>query len=120
MTTGDALLAAVLAAPDDDSPRLIYADWLDENGQPEQAEFIRVQCELARLGHYAGTCQDIDCRCMGLARRERGLLPLFAGRWLAGRSGQCSPAGSFRTSPVRRRTGGSTRTSCSPGTPSSG
>ncbi len=31
---GQALLAAILAAPDDDAPRLIYADWLDEqNGE---------------------------------------------------------------------------------------
>lgn len=41
MTTSDALLAAVLANPADDLPRLVYADWLDENGQPERAEFIR-------------------------------------------------------------------------------
>jgi uncharacterized protein (TIGR02996 family) len=43
-----ALIAAIRAAPDDDAPRLVYADWLDEHGQPERAEFIRVQCELAR------------------------------------------------------------------------
>src|SRR5262245_43545193 len=43
-----ALLAAIRAAPKDDAPRLVYADWLDERGQPEWAEFIRVQCELAR------------------------------------------------------------------------
>ncbi len=41
-------LAAIRAAPDDDAPRLIYADWLDEHGEPERAELIRVQCELAR------------------------------------------------------------------------
>ncbi|HVK11360.1 MAG TPA: TIGR02996 domain-containing protein [Gemmataceae bacterium] len=41
-------LAAIRAAPADDAPRLVYADWLDERGQPERAEFIRVQCELAR------------------------------------------------------------------------
>jgi uncharacterized protein (TIGR02996 family) len=46
--TDVALLAAIRAAPDDDAPRLVYADWLDEHGQPERAEFIRVQCELAR------------------------------------------------------------------------
>ncbi|VTU00191.1 Repeat-companion domain TIGR02996 OS=Singulisphaera acidiphila (strain ATCC BAA-1392 / DSM 18658 / VKM B-2454 / MOB10) GN=Sinac_4455 PE=4 SV=1 [Gemmataceae bacterium] len=48
MTDGDALLAAIIAAPDDDTPRLVYADWLDENGQPERAEFIRVQIEVSR------------------------------------------------------------------------
>ncbi len=43
-----ALLAAVAANPDDDLPRLVYADWLDENGQPLRAEFIRLQIEIAR------------------------------------------------------------------------
>jgi uncharacterized protein (TIGR02996 family) len=38
----DALFQAVLAAPDD-TPRLIYADWLEERGDP-RAELIRVQC----------------------------------------------------------------------------
>lgn len=37
------LLAAVAAAPGDDVPRLVYADWLDEHGRPERAEFIRLQ-----------------------------------------------------------------------------
>src|SRR5690242_16278731 len=44
-----AFLRAIAANPDDDLPRLVYADWLDEHGEPERAEFIRVQCELARL-----------------------------------------------------------------------
>jgi uncharacterized protein (TIGR02996 family) len=42
-------LAAIAARPDDDLPRLVYADWLDENGQPDRAEFIRTQVELATL-----------------------------------------------------------------------
>lgn len=49
MTAPDAILAAVLAAPDADTPRLVYADWCDDHGQPERAAFIRVQVELARL-----------------------------------------------------------------------
>lgn len=44
----DALLRAVLTAPDDDAPRLVYADWLDEHGDPARAAFIRAQVELAR------------------------------------------------------------------------
>ena len=35
-------------APADDLPRLIYADWLDDNGDSPRADFIRVQCRLAR------------------------------------------------------------------------
>jgi uncharacterized protein (TIGR02996 family) len=49
MSDREALLAAILANPDEDTPRLMFADWLDEHGQPERAEFIRVQIELARL-----------------------------------------------------------------------
>lgn len=43
------LLAAVLAAPDDDLPRLVYADFLRESGQTERADFIEVQLELAKV-----------------------------------------------------------------------
>src|SRR5947199_5771038 len=45
----DPFLRAILDAPDDELPRLIYADWLDERGDPDRAEFIRLQVELARL-----------------------------------------------------------------------
>jgi uncharacterized protein (TIGR02996 family) len=44
----DAILEAIFAAPADDAPRLVYADWLDEHGHPEQAEFIRRHIELFR------------------------------------------------------------------------
>jgi uncharacterized protein (TIGR02996 family) len=42
-----AFLAAIIADPDDDSPRLVYADWLEERGDPRGA-FIRLQCALER------------------------------------------------------------------------
>jgi len=48
MSDRDALLAAVFDRPADDAPRLVYADWLDEHGEPAQAAFIRAQIELAR------------------------------------------------------------------------
>ena len=48
MTDREALLEAVFAHPADDAPRLVYADWLDEHGEPAQAAFIRAQVELAR------------------------------------------------------------------------
>lgn len=59
MSDGDALFAAILARPDEDVPRLAYADWLDEHrpdprpspaqGPSARAELIRVQCRLAQL-----------------------------------------------------------------------
>lgn len=47
MSDHDALLAGVLANPDADLPRLVYADFIEENGDALRAEFIRVQCALA-------------------------------------------------------------------------
>lgn len=46
MSEYDGFLAAIIAAPDDDMPRLIAADFLDENGEPERAEFVRVQIAM--------------------------------------------------------------------------
>ncbi len=43
-----AFLAKILAEPEDDTVRLVYADWLDENGQGDRAEFIRLQIELSK------------------------------------------------------------------------
>jgi uncharacterized protein (TIGR02996 family) len=45
MITADAFLQAILDAPDDNAPRLIYADQLEERGDP-RGEFIRVQVAL--------------------------------------------------------------------------
>lgn len=44
----DALLDAIFDAPDDDTPRLVYADWLQERDQEAYAQFIRLQCAAAR------------------------------------------------------------------------
>jgi len=60
MSDESALLAAILAHPDEDTPRLMYADWLQENGQPERAEFIRLQIELTREYTVEGDNRQFD------------------------------------------------------------
>jgi len=45
MNTGEALYAAILAQQNEDTPRLVYADYLDENGQPNRA-FLDSEREL--------------------------------------------------------------------------
>jgi uncharacterized protein (TIGR02996 family) len=40
--TEEDLLAAIAVAPDDDAPRLVYADWLQERGDP-RGEYITLQ-----------------------------------------------------------------------------
>jgi uncharacterized protein (TIGR02996 family) len=54
----EALIAEIDAHPRDDTPRLVLADWLDENGEPERAEFIRLQCRAAQLRPGTGTRAD--------------------------------------------------------------
>jgi uncharacterized protein (TIGR02996 family) len=44
-----AFISAILADLADDTPRLVFADWLQENGEDERAEFIRCQIEAAKL-----------------------------------------------------------------------
>src|SRR5690348_12506827 len=46
---GRALLNAITDHPDDDTPRLVFADWLEEHNDPDRARFIRLQVELARV-----------------------------------------------------------------------
>ena len=61
MTHDDAFLQAIIECPDDDAPRLIYADWLDERGDP-RGEFIRVQCALAGMDEYDPRRWDLERR----------------------------------------------------------
>ncbi len=43
-------LAAIRAVPDDDATRLVYADWLDEQGRPG-GDFLRIGRRLSGLAH---------------------------------------------------------------------
>jgi uncharacterized protein (TIGR02996 family) len=88
MTPDDAFLRAIIECPDDDTPRLVYADWLDEHGDPERAEFIRVQCQLARLS-------PDDPRAGRLEVRVGKLRAANAARWL-GRLNGCPRDRVFR------------------------
>jgi uncharacterized protein (TIGR02996 family) len=46
------LLAAIDMSPDDDAPRLAHADWLEANGDPERAAYIRSSLENERDTYY--------------------------------------------------------------------
>ena len=57
MTTDEeALLAAITAAPADDAPRLVYADWLQERGEETKAEYLRT---VVRLMHPPEDAADV-------------------------------------------------------------
>lgn len=75
MSTEAALLRTIRDMPDEDTPRLVYADYLEEEGFAARAEFIRVQCELARL-------PDSDPQRNPLEDREHELLAEHECEWL--------------------------------------
>src|SRR6266545_3163408 len=65
----DALLAAILAEPEDDTPRLVYADWLDEHDEPERAEFIRIQHRLPTLSRRTNEAKCLILREANLRQK---------------------------------------------------
>ncbi len=73
-------LEAICAHPADDTARLVYADWLDENDRPARAEFIRAEIELAHTP--PGTDEDERRRAVLFARRA-ALLKAHGPEWLA-------------------------------------
>src|SRR5262245_11845729 len=85
--TDDAFLQAIIEDPDDDGPRLVYADFLDERGDP-QGEVIRLQCERATLA-------EDDPRVEALVKREQELLAEHQEEWV-GAVGLFSTGYAFR------------------------
>jgi uncharacterized protein (TIGR02996 family) len=72
-----ALLAAIVANPDEDTPRLVHADWLQEHDRPERAELIRAQIGLARSkGDTASSAQRNEWNA-----RVRELLQEHSREW---------------------------------------
>jgi uncharacterized protein (TIGR02996 family) len=81
----DALYAAILESPEDDAPRLVYADWLEEHGDADRAAFIRAQVRLAHFDwrstspareHYKGERSEFQ-------RQEDDLWRRHEEEWLA-------------------------------------
>lgn len=71
------LVASIVAAPDDDAPRTVYADWLLERGNP-RGELMTTQCALARA--------EADDRPLAetgpLRERVRALIASHGADWL--------------------------------------
>jgi uncharacterized protein (TIGR02996 family) len=74
MAENPALLAAIIANPAEDTPRLAYADWLDENGDPTRARFIRLQYEIEKL-------PPIGAKASKAKKEEEALLKKHQKKW---------------------------------------
>jgi uncharacterized protein (TIGR02996 family) len=118
MNQEDAFLRAICENPDDDTPRLVYADWLEEHGDTARAEFIRVQIELERKEADDPATAPLRTRAEDLLRGRRDTwrqeLPAWARLgarfrrgFVAEWCGTAAPflrgaAGLFRKAPVQR------------------
>lgn len=74
MSDREQFLKTIIANPEDDIPRLVFADWLEEHGQTDRAEFIRLQCEMEH-----GQIDDVERH--GLKSRIVELLALHDTAW---------------------------------------
>jgi uncharacterized protein (TIGR02996 family) len=98
--TQDAFWRSVCKSPDDDTVRLVFADWLKENGYTPRAraraprsdplalgrdrgELIRVQCALARTPDGDPARTDLEVREHDLLGRHRETWLWELPRWLA-------------------------------------
>jgi uncharacterized protein (TIGR02996 family) len=88
-----AFLAAILESPDDDSTKLVYADWLEERGDP-RGEYLRLMVQARR--QRAVTPEQR--RHQKLSTQLAALRTRQAEDWLAGQ-------GSTLTGRDRRRLG---------------
>jgi uncharacterized protein (TIGR02996 family) len=75
----DGFLGAISESPDEVAHRLIYADWLEEAGEPawvSRSEFIRIQIERERLRNRS------KHRKARLRKQEGEMLAAWADTWL--------------------------------------
>lgn len=69
LTSEDAeFLEEIRRSPNDDTPRLIYADWLEEQGDV-RAEYLRLECEVASLGKHDALYVELRPRLMELRQQ---------------------------------------------------
>lgn len=102
-----AFLDAIRANPEDDGPRLVYADWLEERGECDLAEFIRIGLapEFVRGKRGEKAFDEMDKRAANLFKKNRSKWvrisePLFktfmrfrrASAGILYFSGECSPS----------------------------
>ena len=96
----EAFLRAVCENPADDTPRLVFADWLDEHGDrpddPARAEFIRVQGELAGWRTPPGSGSEDYRWHTRMKRRESELLAAHP-EWSRCRCPECDGKGTTAT-----------------------
>jgi uncharacterized protein (TIGR02996 family) len=75
MTDRQAFLRAIRESPDDDLPRLVYADWLEEHGEPGRASLFRVQVEVGPGKHGMASDRELELLTNASLLHEIAALP---------------------------------------------
>lgn len=75
MTEDEAFIRAVVDNPGDDTPRLVYADWLDDHADP-RGPYLRVECEWGKVWRSGERPADSP----ELREMTRGLDPVWVAR----------------------------------------
>jgi uncharacterized protein (TIGR02996 family) len=102
MTERDALLAAILEHPDDDTPRLIMADYLTDHGEEERGQFIQhmidaERCPQPKFMRFFDTLESHYREWFPLFMSPKwlpanpGNLLAFSPEWIPGHVGQMRP-----------------------------
>lgn len=75
-----AFVRRIRETPDDDLPRRVAGDWLRDQGEWERAEFIDVQCEIARLDDWCLSWQQKKHAALLFGRNADMWVPELPGR----------------------------------------
>lgn len=70
MSDRAALEAGIVARPDDDTARLVFADWLEEHDEPLRAEFVRLQIEWERTERFSAPWLALIGRMSALIKAD--------------------------------------------------
>lgn len=101
MSEEEGFIRAIQESPQDDSLRLVYADWLEEHGDAQRAEYLRLEHQFSHVpGRLRALCQQLDPGWLASVLRRpvrarlkvlRGILPgieypIFEGQNYLGRA----------------------------------
>lgn len=86
MTDLEALYAGICAQPDEDTPRLALADFLDEQGGKDnqyRADFIRTHCQLSREEPWSKAWRGLNAKWVKLRDRADQLAAKHKLPWVS-------------------------------------
>lgn len=82
MTEREAFIEAIATQPEEDTPRLAFADWLQEHGEEARAQFVRLSHELSASRSSLADYDNPPADVLALEQRIRALFERHRAEWL--------------------------------------